>query len=218
MGFKGAIFDLDGTILESMHVWRKIDVDFLNKRGLAVPQDYMEKIVSMNFEEAAEFTIQRFGFPESKEEIIREWFDMAVYAYGHDVGFKPNAWEYLSYLKSKDVPMVVATSSDEALYQATFDHLGLNSVFQDVVTAKQVGFGKNRPDVYLEAARRLGLSVSDCVVFEDIYMGMKSAQEAGFYVVIMEDDSSLIHRERLKSEADLYLTDFSQLLKKDVLF
>ena len=72
MKFKGAIFDLDGTVFESMYVWRQIDIDFLNKRGLYVPEDYLDKIVSLNFDEAAQFTIERFGFSETKEEIIKE--------------------------------------------------------------------------------------------------------------------------------------------------
>jgi len=212
MNFKGAIFDLDGTIFESMHVWRQIDIDFLGKRGLEVPADYLEKIVSLNFDEAAAFTIERFGFKETKEEIIREWFDMAIFAYGNDVGFKPHAREYLEYLKSINIPMAVATSSDEVLYLATFENLELTSFFDKIVTAKEVGFGKNRPDIYIEAASQLGLAASECVVFEDIYQGMKSAQRAGFFTVIMEDESSKCQRALLKSEADIYITDFAQLM------
>lgn len=218
MSFKGAIFDLDGTIFESMHVWRQIDVDFLSKRGLSVPTDYLDKIVSLNFDEAAQFTIDRFGFKETKEDIIKEWFEMAVYAYGHDVGFKPHAREYLDYLKSKNIPLAVATSSDEPLYLATFKNLNLFGYFDEIVTAKEVGCGKNRPDIYLEAAKRLGLKPSECVVYEDIYQGMKSAKSAGFFTVIMEDESSVRQRKQLKEEADIYITDFSSLLKDDSLF
>lgn len=218
MNFKGAIFDLDGTIFESMHVWRQIDFDFLGKRNIEVPTDYLDKIVSMNFDEAAEFTINRFGFSETKEEIIKEWFDMAVYAYGHDVGFKPHAKEYLDYLKSKNIPLAVATSSAEELYLATFENLGLMSYFDIIVTAKEVGSGKNKPDVYLEAARRLNLSPKECVVFEDIYNGMLSAQSAGFFTVIMEDESSKRQRDKLKEEADIYITDFSQILSTHMPF
>jgi len=218
MNFRGAIFDLDGTIFESMHVWRQIDVDFLGKRGLDVPTDYLDKIVSMNFDEAAEFTINRFGFSETKDEIINEWFDMAVYAYGHDVGFKPHAKEYLDYLKSKNIPLAVATSSAEQLYLATFQNLGLMSYFDVIVTAQEVGSGKNKPDVYLEAARRLDLPPGECVVFEDIYNGMLSAKSAGFFTVIMEDESSKNYFDKLKQEADIYITDFSQILTTNIPF
>ena len=218
MSFKGAIFDLDGTLFESMHVWRNIDIEFLSKRGLEVPLDYLDKIISLNFDEAALFTIERFGFNETKEEIIKEWFDMAIYAYGHDVGLKPHALEYLEYLKYKNIPMAVATSSDEALYLATFENLKLTSYFNKIVTSGEIGCGKNKPDIYIEAANRLSLKPSECVVFEDIYHGMKSAQSAGFFTVIMEDESSVRQREQLKAEADIYITDYSKLLNQDILF
>lgn len=218
MNFKGAIFDLDGTIFESMHVWRQIDYDFLGKRNLKVPTDYLDKIVSMNFDEAAEFTIKRFDFCETKEEIIKEWFDMAVYSYGHDVGFKPHAKEYLDYLKSKNIPLAIATSSDEQLYTAAFENLGLTNYFDTIVTAKETGCGKNKPDIYIEAAKRLNMSPKECVVFEDIYNGMLSAQSAGFFTVIMEDESSKRQKEKLKAEADIYITDFSELLTKNIPF
>lgn len=218
MSYKAAIFDLDGTVFESMHVWRQIDIDFLGKRGLEVPIDYLDKIVSMNFDEAAQFTIDRFGFKETKEEIIAEWFDMAVYAYGHDVDFKPGAKQYLEYLKSKNIPMAVATSSSEELYLAAFENLGLMSQFDIIVTAKEVGCGKNNPDIYIETARRLNFKPEECVVFEDIYMGMLSAQKAGFYTVIMEDESSKRQRTLLKEKADIYITDFSQVLSDHNLF
>lgn len=218
MNFKGAIFDLDGTIFKSMHVWRQIDYDFLGKRNLEVPTDYLDKIVSMNFDEAAEFTIKRFGFCDTKEEIIKEWFDMAVYSYGHDVGFKPHAKEYLDYLKSKKIPLAIATSSDEELYTAAFKNLGLMNYFDTIVTAKETGCGKNKPDIYIEAAKRLNMSPNECVVFEDIYNGMLSAQSAGFFTVIMEDESSKRQKEKLKEEADIYITDFSELLTENIPF
>lgn len=216
--YKGAIFDLDGTILDSMFVWRKIDVDFLGKRGLAVPDDYLEKIVSLNFSEAADYTIERFGLNEPKEAIIKEWFDMAIYSYGHEVGFKPHAKEYLDYLKNKNIPMAVATSSDKKLYSAAFSNLGISDYFETVVTSMEVGCGKTKPDIYIEAAARLNLNPNECVVFEDIFDGMKSAKQAGCFTVIMEDDTSLRNRENLKAEADMYITDFSQILADNILF
>lgn len=84
----GAIFDLDGTLLDSMGVWRKIDEDFLGKRGFIVPDDYLVAITSKNFDAAAEYTKERFNLPESEEEIIKEWFDMAIEAYTNEVKLK----------------------------------------------------------------------------------------------------------------------------------
>ena len=104
--YKGAIFDLDGTLLDSMRVWDDIDVAFLKKRGLEVPPDYQEAITPLGFLEAARYTIRRFGFPETPEELIQEWHQMAVDAYTYEVELKDGAAEYLRYLKEKGIRMV----------------------------------------------------------------------------------------------------------------
>ena len=114
--YKGAIFDLDGTLLDSMRVWDDIDVAFLKKRGLEVPPDYQEAITPLGFLEAARYTIRRFGFPETPEELIQEWHQMAVDAYTYEVELKDGAAEYLRYLKEKGIRMAVATSSSPELY------------------------------------------------------------------------------------------------------
>ena len=104
--YKGAIFDLDGTLLDSMRVWDDIDVAFLKKRGLEVPPDYQEAITPLGFLEAARYTIRRFGFPETPEGLIQEWHQMAVDAYTYEVELKDGAAEYLRYLKEKGIRLV----------------------------------------------------------------------------------------------------------------
>ena len=104
--YKGAIFDLDGTLLDSMRVWDDIDIAFLKKRGLEVPPDYQEAITPLGFLEAARYTIRRFGFPETPEELIQEWHQMAVDAYTYEVELKDGAAEYLRYLKEKGIRLV----------------------------------------------------------------------------------------------------------------
>ena len=99
----GAIFDLDGTLLDSMGVWRKIDEDFLGKRGFVVPNDYLVAITSKNFDAAAEYTKERFNLPESEEEIIKEWFDMAIEAYTNEVKLKAGVIDYLKQLKAEGI-------------------------------------------------------------------------------------------------------------------
>ena len=93
---KAYILDLDGTLLDSTGVWEGIDVDFLNKRGIPVPSDYAPTVAPMSFSEAAEYTIERFHLPDAPDDLCREWFDMALYAYGHTVKLKPNVREYLA--------------------------------------------------------------------------------------------------------------------------
>lgn len=210
--FKGAIFDLDGTLLDSMWVWKQIDVDFLGKRGLDVPRDYLEKITPMHFLQAAEYTIKRFSLPDTTDEIIAEWSDMALDAYRNTIGLKPHAKEYLLYLKEKDVKLSVATASNEQIYTPALKRNGIYDLFDAFTSSYEAARGKGFPDVYELAAEKIGLDAEDCVVFEDIYAGIKGAKAGGFFAVGVEDVFASHERDKIIAEADLYIKDFSELI------
>ena len=97
--FDTAIFDLDGTLLDSMYVWRHIDDRFFEKRGMVSPPDYGPALAGKSYRESAEYTIERFGLSESWEEIVKEWTDMAIDEYAHHVPLKDGAREYLDALQ-----------------------------------------------------------------------------------------------------------------------
>ena len=128
---KAAIFDMDGTILDSMGIWAKIDIDFLNARGLEVPDDYMEKVGPMSYQEMAEYTIQRFHLDEKPESLIQEWDDRAVAAYSGEVRLKDGAMEYLLSLKEKGVKLALATASGPPLFGPALKNNGIYHLFDD---------------------------------------------------------------------------------------
>lgn len=218
MNFHGAIFDLDGTLLDSMYVWRQIDIDFLGKRGFSVPDDYLDQILTLGSLDAANYTIRRFHLDERPEAVIKEWLRMAAYEYGHCVKLKPGADRYLAELHNKNVLMAIATSAEEDLFYPALEHLGLTHMFDAIVTTKEAKAGKDKPDVYMQAARKLGLSPCECVTFEDIYLGICSAKAAGFFTVAVEDETSFKDRAALKKAADYYIADFHQLRALPPLF
>lgn len=210
--FKGAIFDLDGTILDSMWVWKQVDINFLGKRGIEVSSDYVKAISSLNLKTAAEYTIQRFSLSDTVEEVMEEWFQMAVKEYAEDVQLKSCAREYLAYLKAKEVKLAIATSSHEGLFLPCLENNKIYEFFDTIVTTMEVKRGKDFPDVYEEAARRLGLKPSECMVFEDIHKGIKAAKEGGFYVVAVEEEHSIDERDEIIKAADKYITDFEEMM------
>ncbi|MBT1171177.1 HAD family phosphatase [Bifidobacterium sp. SO4] len=206
---KAAIFDLDGTLLDSMGVWNQIDIDFLGKRGLAVPDDYMATVASMQFRQIAEYTIDRFGLKDTPEALMAEWNEMAREAYATTVKAKPGAIEYLYELKTAGVRLGVATTLLLELREAALGHLGMRDLFDAIVSVDDAhGVGKDRPDVYLLAASRLGAAPADCTVFEDLLAGIRSAKSAGMRVWAMYDDSSAADWPEITAIADGTLHDF----------
>lgn len=213
--YQGAIFDLDGTILDSMGVWRQIDVEFLGRRGISVPPDYLEAITPLGFDRAAEYTIRRFSLPESREEIVREWYLMAENAYRYQVELKEGAGEWLNRLKSLNIPLAVATSSDEALFVPALKRTGIYDCFDAFVTVKEVARGKGFPDIYEKAAGRIGCVPEQCVVFEDILQGIRGAKMGGFCAVAVYDEDSTHEEQAMRDAADYYIYSFRQLLEGD---
>jgi len=208
MNMKAYIFDLDGTLIDSMGVWLNIDIDFLEKCGIAVPDDYTDTVLSMSFPEAAAYTIKRFSLPDSIGSLTREWNDMAVYAYGNTVQMKPGAKEYLSKLRERGAKLAIATSSTPALYEPALRSHGIFEWFDVICTSEEVGCGKSRPDVFLLAAKKLGVRLQDCVVFEDILAAVKSAKSVGMTVYGVYDQSSEADWEQINKIADGVILDF----------
>lgn len=211
---KGAIFDLDGTLLDSMNVWERIDIDFLAKRGLAVPEDYIEAVTPLGFYDAAVYTIGRFQLKETPQALIEEWSAMAAYAYGNTVSLKPHAKAYLTQLRQRGVRLAVATALSEELYVPALKNNGIYGWFDAFTTLNECGGRKGEPKIYRRAAKKLGLDPSDCAVFEDILEGIEGANAGGFITVGVADFYSRSDRERILEKADYYIDCFSDLLEK----
>ena len=152
---EGAVFDLDGTLLDSSWVWEKVDEKFLGDRGFQVPDDYVDEISPLGAERVAVYTIERFGLNEDKDDIVREWIEMAKKEYATEVVCKPYAKEFLEELQKLNIKMAVATSSDRELFMKTLEREGILKYFQKIVTVDEVERGKGYPDIYEEAARRI---------------------------------------------------------------
>ncbi|MCI6260966.1 MAG: HAD family phosphatase [Pyramidobacter sp.] len=182
MEFAGALFDLDGTLIDSADVWARIDAEFLRRRGLVVPDDYMCAVSSKKFSEAAVYTIARFGLDETAEALAAEWLEMARREYGSGVFLRPHAGEYLRWLKARGVKLGTVTGLPHSLAEAALKNNGVYALFDAFTSADETPRGKEHPAVYLLAARRLGVTPADCAVFEDVPACLESARAAGMKV------------------------------------
>lgn len=187
---KGAIFDFDGTIADSMWIWKDVDQVFLAERGEWYDEAFGEAMRTLSFQQAARYTKERFGFTDSVESIARQWFDMAEERYRTQVNLKPGALECLKRLRSRGIPLALCTASVSRLILAALQNIGIADWFVAVVTAEDVPVPKSEPDIYLHGAELLGVAPDDCVVFEDVLHGLISAKEGGFRTVAVFDPSA----------------------------
>ncbi len=210
--FKAAIFDLDGTLLDSMWVWDKIDIDFLARRNLTVPDGYFGQIASKTFRETAEYTITLFGLDDTAEDIMEEWNQMAIDAYTRHVTMKPNAKEYLLFLKRRGIKLATATSLPRMLYEPALKNNGIYGLFDAFCSTDEVSRGKGYPDVYLLAAKKANVQPEHCIVFEDILPGIRAAIAAGMRPYGVYDRSSENDQVQIQALSEVYIRDFGELL------
>ena len=207
---KAFLFDLDGTLVDSMWIWESIDVEYLDRFGLELPEDLHSCIEGMSFSETAQYFKERFSIPDTLEKMKSDWNRMAWEKYTQEVPLKSGIREFLRYHRARGVKM--ATSNSRELAEAVIAVHGLTDTFDVIVTGCDVAHGKPFPDVYLEAAVRLGVDPSECLVFEDVVAGIQAGRSAGMEVAAVEDAYSLYQERQKKELADLYIADYQELL------
>ena len=211
---RGAIFDLDGTLIDSMGVWEQVDVDFLAQHGFDCDPSYTRAVGSMHYEEAATYTIARYGLQMTKQQVLDAWMDMAIHAYGNTIALKPHARALLMACKENQIKLALATASPSTLYEPVLRRHGLLEVFDAIVTTADVTRSKGFPDIYELAAQRIGVLPKQCAVFEDILAGIQGANAAGAITVAVYDHASCEDWEEMRRQACYALRDFAILLKR----
>ena len=210
---KAAIFDLDGTLVDSMGVWSKIDIDFLGKRNIPLPANLKDDITHLSFQQVAEYFKDRFKLTESTEDIMNECHEMAYHEYSKNVKLKAGAKEYLEKLKASGVKIGLATSNSIPLLEATLKNNNIYSLFDAITVTDEVNKSKDNPDIYLLSAKKLNVAPEDCMVYEDILPAVTGAKLAGMKVTGVYDDASMDQMDMLKEKCDLYINNYHELLK-----
>lgn len=210
---KAAIFDLDGTLVDSMGLWEKLDIDYLKTIGHEKPDNLKEEINHLSFQQTAVYFKERFHIEDSVETIMDTWHKMAYDEYKHNVKLKAGAKEFLETLKKQGVKIGLATSNSTPLLEVCLKSNGVYDLFDAITITAEAKRDKSFPDVYLLAASRLAIAPENCIVFEDILPAVQGAKSAGMRVVAVEDSFvTEVDRQALKSEAHYYIEDYTSII------
>lgn len=211
-GIDAVLFDLDGTLVDSMWMWGAIDREYLGRHGLLVPAGLQQEIEGMSFSETAVYFKERFSLPDSLDVIKAEWIAMSKEKYAHEVPLKSGALEFLQYLKKHGIRSGIATSNGRELLNAVIAGLRIDPYFQCLMTSCEAGAGKPAPDIYLKVAETLGIKPERCLVFEDTPAGIRAGKSAGMRVCAIYDAYAKERQEENRRMADYYIQDFYQVL------
>ena len=212
---KGAIFDLDGTLLDSMFIWDTIGEEYLRSLGKEPHEDLKETFMTLTLEEAAEYYREHYGVTLSVKEIVDGVNAMVEQTYRTKVTLKPGIAEYLAWLKENGVRMCVATVTDRYLVEETLERLGVRYYFSEIFTCAEVGFGKDKPVIYQKALEHLGTAKDETYVFEDMLFALNTAKTDGFPTVGVYDRHET-HQDELKELSDYYVLDFTDPILKTI--
>lgn len=209
---KACIFDLDGTLVDSMWMWPDIDREYLKRFGIEYDDNLKNEIDGISFHETAVYFKNKFGISDSVEKICKDWEDMAYDKYKYEVKEKPGCKKFLEHLRSKGIRMGIATSNKRSMVDVVLKSLNMKDFFEVITTSDEVKRGKPAPDVYLTTVNLLNVEPKNCLVFEDVVAGIMAGKSAGMKVCAIEDDFTKEVRQKKKELSDYYIVDYSELL------
>lgn len=202
--FSAAIFDFDGTLAETWQLWRRVDEIFFSSRGLPFDEDASQTLATLGFAAGAQWCIERYRLRDDVSDIVDEWQRLGSALYQNEVRLRPGAEAYVRQLRAAHVPCALATTNDPHVLTA-MRHIDVDGLFDAVVCGCEVARGKDHPDIYLEAARRLEVTPTTCAVFEDILPGILSAGRAGMATVAVASSDPRQPQRELQRAANLWI-------------
>lgn len=214
---EAVIFDLDGSLVDSMWVWRRIDVEYLGRFGIPLPDNLQKCIEGKSFSETAAYFKERFRLPDDPETIKADWNRMAWDKYTHEVPLKEGVRELLQYCKEHGIRMGIATSNSRELVENIVAVHHLEHYFTCIMTGCDVAKGKPSPDIYLAVAEKLMVRPENCLVFEDIIAGIRAGKAAGMKVCAVYDRYSEYQEDGKRELADYYTYHFRELIEDGIL-
>lgn len=210
---KLAIFDLDGTLLDSTSIWSDIDQEFFHKRGMEIPPNYTAEIAHLGLEKAALWTKIKYCPEEEASAILKEWKDMSLKAYQEDIKEKPYAKELLEKLKNNGVHLAIATANSKELYEPCLKRLGIDMYFDFVIDVNSVKQGKTSSEIYDKTAERFNLHKDNIMIVEDLLEAMVTAFKAGYLTIGVYDEMTTKDIEKNKKNCHFFAVSLHDILK-----
>ena len=207
------IFDLDGTLVDSMWMWKAIDIEYLGRFGIEFPMDLQSSIEGMSFSETAVYFKERFKLPDSLDQIKSDWNRMAWDKYFNEVPLKEGVREFLDYLRSKNIPAGIATSNSRELVNLIVNKHSISEYFKTIRTSCEVDKGKPSPDIYLLVAEDLMVEPVKCLVFEDVIQGIMAGKNANMRVCAVHDEFSKDDEKKKIRLSDYYIRSMRDILQ-----
>ena len=214
---EAVIFDLDGSMVDSMWMWRSIDIEYLGRFGIELPENLQACIEGKSFSETAAYFKERFQLPDDLDTIKADWNRMAWDKYAYEVPVKDGVTELLQYCMDHRIKVGIATSNSRALVENVVKARHMDKYFDCIMTGCDVEKGKPAPDIYLAVARELGVSPENCLVFEDIIPGIQAGKAAGMRVCAVYDKYSEHQDDEKRTLADYYTYHFKELMEDGIL-
>lgn len=208
---RGAIFDCDGTLFDSMYLYRDFCRRYLLEKGANPKADLNDTVRYMGIMDAAEYIQRTYGIDSTAIQIVQDWNLILEQAYYHEIKLRPGVREFLAALHDRGIPMCVATATDRYLVEAALLREGIFAYFQDITTCGEVGAGKEQPDVFLRALEILGTDAESTWVFEDARHAVFTAKKYGFPVCAVFDEDEQDHISEIREKSDIYLESFTQI-------
>lgn len=209
---KAVIFDMDGTLIDSMWLWKAIDIDYLGRHGIDLPDDLQKDIEGMSFSETANYFKTRFKIEDDIDTIKNEWNEMADEYYRHRVPMKEWAHDFLLALQEQGIKLGIGTSNSKELVSVIMEKFGIEGLFDSIRTSCEVEQGKPHPAIYLKVAEDLGIDPEHCMVFEDVPNGIIAANDAGMTSVAVFDDFSKMMDDEKRALSDYYVHSYQDVL------
>ncbi|NLX77173.1 MAG: HAD family hydrolase [Clostridiaceae bacterium] len=208
MKFKGAIFDLDGTLLDSMPFWKNIGAEYLVSKGHNPPENITEILKEMSLDQSAAYFRKEFAIQETEDEIVKGILSLVEDHYRYRIPLKNPVIPLLDRLHESNIRMCIATATGYSLAKAAVERLGIDKYFEFIFTCTEAGVGKDSPEFFLKALSILNTPKHETLVFEDALHAIKSAKAAGLRVAAVYDDSSDEDWEEIKTISDICLYSF----------